>query len=61
MVESIHNVGKLMGLKTVAEFVENQQILDKITEIGIDYAQGYYLGKPEIIQMNRIAEIKKAS
>ena len=49
MVESIHNVGRLMGLKTIAEFVENQDIQNKIANIGIDFVQGYHVGKPEII------------
>jgi Amt family ammonium transporter len=35
-----------MGLETIAEFVENEQILDKLRDIGVDYAQGYHLGKP---------------
>ncbi len=61
MVESIHNVGKLMGLKTVAEFVEDEAILEKIRSIGIDYAQGYHFGKPEIIRTDAINLLKKAS
>jgi EAL domain-containing protein (putative c-di-GMP-specific phosphodiesterase class I) len=35
-----------MGMKTIAEFVENDEILAKLREIGIDYAQGYGVGKP---------------
>ena len=46
MVKSIHEVGKVMGKKTIAEFVENQQILDLLKKIGVDYAQGYGIGKP---------------
>lgn len=46
MVLSIKQLGEVMGIKTVAEFVENQEILEELIEIGIDYAQGYYLGKP---------------
>jgi Amt family ammonium transporter len=33
-------------LKTIAEFVENSEILSLLGEIGVDYAQGYHLGKP---------------
>jgi len=47
MVKSIHDIGKVMGIKTIAEFVENKNIFDKLKEIGIDYAQGYYVHKPE--------------
>ncbi|MFK8029282.1 MAG: putative bifunctional diguanylate cyclase/phosphodiesterase [Gammaproteobacteria bacterium] len=46
MVSAIHQIGKEMGLKTIAEFVENQAIVDKLKSIGVNYAQGYHLGKP---------------
>ena len=50
MVKSINEVGHTMGLKTIAEFVENKEILGKLEEIGVDYAQGYYIHKPEQLQ-----------
>jgi EAL domain-containing protein (putative c-di-GMP-specific phosphodiesterase class I) len=40
MVSSMHQLGKAMGIKTVAEFVENDKVLEKLAEIGVDYAQG---------------------
>ncbi|MDP1708830.1 MAG: EAL domain-containing protein [Gammaproteobacteria bacterium] len=46
MVRSINDIGHLMGMCTVAEFVETQEILDKLREIGVDYAQGYHIAKP---------------
>ena len=46
MVEAIHRVGSLMGIKTVAEFVENDEILQRLKDIGVDYAQGYGIGRP---------------
>lgn len=49
MVESIQQVGDVMQLKTIAEHVENEEILAVLKEIGVDYAQGYYLGRPEAI------------
>lgn len=45
-VESIHNISKIMGIKTTAEYVENEEILNCIKEIGIDYAQGYHISRP---------------
>jgi EAL domain-containing protein (putative c-di-GMP-specific phosphodiesterase class I) len=45
-VQAIHNISKIMGIKTTAEYVENEEILNCIKEIGIDYAQGYYISKP---------------
>lgn len=42
IVESIHNVAKVMGMQTIAEHVESNLILDEIASVGIDYAQGHY-------------------
>lgn len=46
MVKSINDIGHVMGLETIAEFVESDDIAEKLREIGVDYAQGYALGKP---------------
>lgn len=46
MVKSINEVAQVMGMKTVAEFVEDNDILDELCSIGVDYAQGYGTGRP---------------
>jgi EAL domain-containing protein (putative c-di-GMP-specific phosphodiesterase class I) len=46
MVKSINEVGHVMDKKTIAEFVENEQIFNLLKELGVDYAQGYGIGKP---------------
>ena len=46
MVRSMNNVGRVLGIKTIAEFVESQDILDALGTINVDYAQGYHIGKP---------------
>ncbi len=46
MVKSINDMGHVLGKQTIAEFVENDDILKKLQEIGVDYAQGYGMGKP---------------
>ena len=46
MVRSINKVGEVLGIKTIAEFVENQDIMDALGTINVDYAQGYHIGKP---------------
>ncbi len=46
IVEGIHHIAEGMGLKTVAEFVENQDILNTLRDLKVDYAQGYHLGRP---------------
>lgn len=45
-VQAITDVARGMGVKTIAEFVENEEILKVLKELGVDYAQGYYIGKP---------------
>ena len=47
MVRSIQQVGESMGLLTIAEWVEDEETLVILKQLGIDYAQGYHLGKPE--------------
>ncbi|MEN6585867.1 MAG: EAL domain-containing protein, partial [Sulfuricella sp.] len=47
MVEAIHHIGQVMGIRTVAEFVETDAILQKLTAIGVNYAQGYAIHRPE--------------
>lgn len=46
MVTSINDIGHVMKLKTVAEFVENQATLEILKQLGVDYAQGYHLCRP---------------
>ena len=47
MVRSINEMAHVLGKRTIAEFVENDAILEAIREIGIDYAQGYGVGRPQ--------------
>lgn len=47
MVRSINDLAHKMGKKTVAEFVENPAIIEQLIELDVDYAQGYYIGKPK--------------
>jgi EAL domain-containing protein (putative c-di-GMP-specific phosphodiesterase class I) len=47
MVETINRLGKMLGKRTIAEFVESEAILERLREIGVDYAQGYAVGKPQ--------------
>jgi two-component system CheB/CheR fusion protein len=47
MVESINQIGHLMGLKTIAEYVENDKVRKRLNEIGVDYVQGFGVAIPE--------------
>ncbi|PID42364.1 MAG: GGDEF domain-containing protein [Gammaproteobacteria bacterium] len=46
MIETINHIGHLLGKKTVAEFAENQNIIEILNDIGVDFAQGYGVCKP---------------
>jgi len=50
MVKAINEVGQMMGKKTIAEFVESEKIFNLLKELGVDYAQGYAIGKPVPLQ-----------
>ena len=50
MVETIVGLAKKLHVQTIAEFVATQEILDVVKDLGVDYAQGFYLGKPDYIQ-----------
>ena len=47
MVKSISDVAKAIGIETIAEFVETEEIREKLIDIGISYSQGYHIHKPE--------------
>ncbi|MCK4705675.1 MAG: EAL domain-containing protein, partial [Gammaproteobacteria bacterium] len=47
MVEAIHKVGQIMGIKTIAEYVSDETILAKLRLLGVDYVQGYAISKPQ--------------
>ncbi|NNM52642.1 MAG: EAL domain-containing protein [Pseudomonadales bacterium] len=49
MVKSIHEMAKLLGKATIAEYVENQAILECLREIGVDFVQGYEIEKPRLL------------
>jgi diguanylate cyclase (GGDEF)-like protein/PAS domain S-box-containing protein len=47
LVALIHEIGDVMGLRTIAESVEDEETLEALTRIGIDYAQGFFIARPE--------------
>jgi EAL domain-containing protein (putative c-di-GMP-specific phosphodiesterase class I) len=46
LVSAVAQVAHNLGKHTIAEFVENQATVDVLTDLGIDYGQGYHLGRP---------------
>ena len=59
MVEAISQIAKVMGLKTVAEFVENEEIVARLRQIGVHYAQGYGIAKPRSLR-DQLEEIESS-
>jgi len=49
IVETIVAFAKRQNIKTIAEYVENQDIFDYLNNLGVDYSQGYYFGKPDYL------------
>jgi diguanylate cyclase (GGDEF)-like protein/PAS domain S-box-containing protein len=47
MVEAINRIGHVMGKQTIAEFVESDLILASLRRIGVDYAQGFAIARPQ--------------
>ncbi len=46
-VKNIVNLAKELGIETIAEYVYNKSIYDKVNSLGVDFMQGYYIGKPK--------------
>ena len=57
MVNSISEIANVMGVKTIAEYVENEAILEKLAQMKIDYAQGYEIMVPQPLE----SELKQLS
>ena len=51
MVNSINEIGHLMGIKTVAEFVASERHVQMLREMGVDYAQGFHVAKPKPLEV----------
>lgn len=50
MVKAINDVGQVMGKQTVAEYVEDEAVLETLREIGVDFAQGFGIARPEPLE-----------
>ncbi|HHJ13433.1 MAG TPA: EAL domain-containing protein [Gammaproteobacteria bacterium] len=45
-VKALVDVARGLGMRTIAEFVESEQVYERVRALGVDYVQGYYLGRP---------------
>jgi len=57
MVESINQIAHVMGKQTIAEFVEDDAVLACLRNMGVDFAQGYGVGRPEPLQLTQPADV----
>ncbi len=60
VVKAIHDIGQVMEKKTVAEYVENAEILQILHDLGIDHAQGYGIAEPRPLE-EMMAELQTTS
>ncbi|MEO1428633.1 MAG: EAL domain-containing protein [Cyanobacteria bacterium J06633_8] len=60
MVQAINYLADAIGVKTIAEFAENQEIVNILQDLKIDYAQGYFFGKPSLIDSSAFPILKAA-
>jgi len=58
-VQSIIDIASVMGIKTVAEYIETPEVLEKTIEMGVSYAQGFLLARPEELFGEKLADALK--
>ncbi len=51
MVEAITQIGRTMGIATIAERVDSAEVLNQLAELGVQYAQGHYIASPQPIEV----------
>ena len=61
MVAAINQIGHVMGIQTIAEFVENDEIMQKLRKIGVDYAQGYAISRPILLKDINFDELSSST
>jgi Amt family ammonium transporter len=57
MIKLIAEVGREAGMQTIAEYVRNAETLEILAELGVDMAQGYFVGRPTRIPMAKSTPI----
>ena len=50
IVQAIHKIGKVAGMSTIAEFVEDEAVFDLLRTVGVDFAQGFAIAPPTPLQ-----------
>jgi diguanylate cyclase (GGDEF)-like protein len=60
VVESIQRIARVMGIGTVAECVEHEGALRALLKVGVDYAQGFHIGRPDLLERVVLRSEQKA-
>ena len=60
MVQSINHVGHVLGLETIAEWAEDEATLDVLRDLGVDYAQGFAVGRTQPVSNFTLAQVDTA-
>jgi diguanylate cyclase (GGDEF)-like protein/PAS domain S-box-containing protein len=61
MVRSMNDIAHAMGKQTIAEFVDSEECLGLLRKIGVDYVQGYYVGKPQLMGEEAVRTSKSST
>jgi len=61
MVRLIAEIGREAGMKTIAEYVQNGPVFSLLAELGVDYAQGFYVGKPAAVPRKKTLPVLLAT
>ena len=61
-IKSVVIMAKAFGMQTIAEFVEDQEILNELVNLKVDFAQGYYIGKPQVdlLTQKQLLDLQKS-
>ena len=57
LVKSITEMGHFLGKKIIAEYVSSGEILEIVSQLGVDYAQGFHVGKPMLLEQLLTSDI----
>lgn len=60
-IKSMLDIARGFGIKTIAEYVEDKETFDLLVDMGVDYAQGYYIGKPGKVKEKLITYLSKGA
>ncbi len=56
IVEAVNNIGHIAGIQTIAEFVENEAIMQRLSAMGVDFAQGWAVERPQPFSCEPVAD-----